>query len=183
MTTQTTMTPAAIARRRVGAIRDALAVADDLLAAAYADRDWAALGHASWAAYCAAELPELRHLKLRAEARQARVAALLDAGASRREIAAGTGASLGQVQKDVAALSNLRNRAAAQTEQSAQRTVRTLALLAAAGDAGLTVHQLARKDRCGQAAASACLSRLAAAGKVRRLPAPRGVASPYVITT
>jgi hypothetical protein len=177
MTTQTTMTPAAIARRRVGAIRDALAVADDLLAAAYADRDWAALGHASWAAYCAAELPELRHLKLRAEARQARVAALLDAGASRREIAAGTGASLGQVQKDVAALT-----AAHRPAPPARRTVRVLDLIAAAGDAGLTVHQLARKDRCGQAAASACLSRLAAAGKVRRLPARRGVASPYVIT-
>jgi hypothetical protein len=100
-----TMTAAALdARRRVGAIRDALAVADDLLAAAYAARDWEALGHASWAAYCAAELPELRHLKLRADVRRARVAALLAAGASRRDIAAGTGASLGQVQKDVAAL-------------------------------------------------------------------------------
>jgi hypothetical protein len=177
MTTQTTI-DASWRSRAAGwrHPRNALAVADDLLAAAYADRDWAALGHASWAAYCAAELPELRHLKLRAEARQARVAALLDAGASRREIAAGTGASLGQVQKDVAAKA-----AAAAPAPPAARQDRIVAMLAAA-PAGLTRDQVARRERCGQSAASAALSRLAAAGRVRRLPAPRGTLSLYVVT-
>jgi hypothetical protein len=81
------------ARQRLTAIRNALALADDLLAQAYAARDWEALGHASWEAYCAAEIPELRHLKLRAPERRARIQTLRNAapGISVRELAAATG--------------------------------------------------------------------------------------------
>lgn len=173
-----TLTPARLdARRRVAAIRDALAVADDLLAAAYAARDWETLGHADWLAYCAAELPELRHIKMRAPARRQRVSALLAAGATMREMAAATGASLGTVHGDVDQL----QRASAPAPAAGTRVDRVVALLIAAGPAGLTVHQLARKERCHHGAASAALSRLAAAGRARRLPAPRGVTSPYVL--
>jgi hypothetical protein len=174
-----TLTPARLdARRRVAAIRDALAVADDLLAAAYAARDWEALGHADWLAYCAAELPELRHITMRAPARRQRVSALLDAGASMREMSAATGASLGTVHADVAQL----QRRSAPAPAATTRTDRVVALLMAAGPAGLTVHQVARRERCHHGAASAALSRLAAAGRAHRLTAPRGVTSPYVLT-
>jgi hypothetical protein len=93
------------ARQRLTAIRNALALADDLLAQAYAARDWEALGHASWEAYCAAEIPELRHLKLRAPERRARIQTLRNAapGISVRELAAATGASVGTVHGDLAA--------------------------------------------------------------------------------
>jgi hypothetical protein len=92
------------ARQRLTAIRNALALADDLLAQAYAARDWEALGHASWEAYCAAEIPELRHLKLRAPERRARIQTLRNAAPtiSVRELAAATGAAVGTVHGDLA---------------------------------------------------------------------------------
>ena len=86
------------AESRLLIIRNALAVADEELARAYAEKDWEALGCKSWAAYCAELLPDLKFIKLRPEVRRARIAALHAAGASRREVAAGSGASLGQVQ-------------------------------------------------------------------------------------
>lgn len=167
---------AATARRLTSEARNALALADDVLARLYAGRAWVALGHRDWAAYCRAELPELRHVKLRADARRARVAALLDAGASMRDLAVATGAALGTVHGDVAARA-----AAIAPAPPAARADRIVALLAAT-PAGLTVFQVARKERCSQGAASAALSRLAAAGRIRRLPAPRGTLSPYVVT-
>jgi hypothetical protein len=169
---------AAEARRLTSDARNALALADDLLARLFAGAAWSALGHADWVAYCAAELPELRHLKMRATPRRARVAALQAAGASMREMAAATGASLGTIHGDVAALAGAQSRVSI----AGTRTDRVVAALIAAGPAGLTVHQLARKERCHHGAASAALSRLAAAGRVRRLPAPRGVVSPYIVT-
>jgi hypothetical protein len=58
----------------------------------------------SWEAYCAAELPELRHLKLRAPERRARIQTLRNAapGISVRELAAATGAAVGTVHADLA---------------------------------------------------------------------------------
>jgi hypothetical protein len=164
------------ARRRVGAIRDALAVADDLLAQSFADRDWEALGHPDWATYCATELPELRHLKLRAEPRRARVAALLAAGApSVRDLAAATGAAVGTIHGDLARL-----RPAAPSAP-VSKVARTLELVAAAGAAGLTVEQLRRATRWHHGQASAVLHRLAAAGRVTyRRPARRGQFGTYV---
>jgi hypothetical protein len=92
------------ARRLVGEARNALALADDLLARLYAGRAWEVLGHKDWPALCAAELPELRHLKMRTPARRERVAALLEHGATIRDIAAATGASVGTAHGDVATI-------------------------------------------------------------------------------
>jgi hypothetical protein len=105
----TVQTPAPVlsatdARRLTARIRDALALADDLLAAAYAGRALEALSHPSWEAYCAAELPELRHLKLRSAARRQRAARLLEVGATERDVAAATGPSTGTAHNDVAHL-------------------------------------------------------------------------------
>ena len=147
------------ARQRVSAIRNALAVADDLLAQAFTARDWEALGHASWEAYCAAELPELRHLKMRRPDRQARVAALSAAGASVRQIAAATGASVGSIHSDLTP-----------TEAPAPATsaaARVRAALAAAGPRGLTTLEAARRAHCTQGAASGELSRLARTGRAQ----------------
>lgn len=89
------------ARRLTARIRDALALSDDLLAQAFGGRAWEALGYVDWTAYCEGELPELRHIKLRAPARQARARALHDEGATEREIAAATGASPATAHRDV----------------------------------------------------------------------------------
>lgn len=167
---------AAAARRLTAEIRNALALADDLLARAFAGRAWAALGHADWPAYCAAELPELRHLKLRAGPRRERVAALLDAGASQRDIAAATGAALGTINGDVTRLRG----ADVAPAPATSKVARTLQLLEAAGPAGLTVHQLVRATRWHHGQASAVLSRLAAAGRIDyAAPARRGQVGAY----
>lgn len=164
------------ARRRVGQIRDALAVADDLLAQAFTERDWEALGHADWAAYCAAELPELRHLKLRADARRARVAALVAAGApSVRDLAAATGASVGTIHGDLVQL-----RPAAAAAPRRDLTARIVDLLAEAGP--LDVLAVAKRLKVRQAQASPALCRLAAAGRiVYTAPARRGLVGVYAV--
>jgi predicted Rossmann fold nucleotide-binding protein DprA/Smf involved in DNA uptake len=156
------------ARQRLTAIRNALALADDLLAQAYAAKDWAALGHASWEAYCAAEIPELRHLKLRAPERRARIQTLRNAapGISVRELAAATGASVGTVHGDLAAPRPAEPAAGA----PGSKVARTLALLEAGP---LTVHQLVRKTKWHHGQASAVLSRLAAAGRITYTPPAR----------
>jgi hypothetical protein len=169
---------AAEARRLTGQIRDALAVADDLLARAYAGRAWEVLGHRSWAAYCAAELPELRHLRMRADARLARTAALVALGASTSEVQAATGASRGQAHADMKRLTEPAPPAPA---GPVCKTTRTLELLAAAGDAGLTVHALEKRTGWHHGQASAALTRLAATGRIGyRAPARRGLTGVYV---
>lgn len=155
--TTTTIATSQEARQRVSAIRNALALADDLLAQAFARQDWLALNHPSWAAYCAAELPELRHIKLRKAERLARVSVLAAAGASVRDIAAATGASVGTIHSD------LTPAAPAPLEVSAAARVRTA--LADAGPRGLTTLEAARRARCTQGAASGELSRLARTGR------------------
>jgi hypothetical protein len=171
------------ARRRVGAIRDALAVADDLLAQAFADRDWEALGHADWPAYCAAELPELRHLKLRAAPRRERAAALHALGASVRDIAAATGASVGTAHNDVATITagpGSTSAGVAPGSPPAPLTARIVGLLAEAGP--LDVLTVARRLRVRQAQVSPALSRLAAAGRIVYLrPARRGQLGTYTV--
>jgi hypothetical protein len=164
------------ARRLTARIRDALALADDLLAAAYAGRAWAALGHASWEAYCAAELPELRHLKLRAPERRARIQTLRVAapGISVRELAAATGAAVGTVHGDLAPAAGAIGPAA-----GGSKVARTLALLEAGP---LTVHQLVKRTRWHHGQASATLSRLAAAGRITYTPpAKRGGTGTYTV--
>lgn len=170
---------AAQARRLVSQARNALALADDLLARLYAGRAWEALGHADWSALCAAELPELRHLKMRAPARRERVRLLHDAGASVRDIAAATGASVGSIHNDVQVLADL---PAAPAPVAVPAHVRVAQLVAAAGAAGLTIPQVQRRTGWTYGATSGALSRAERRGLVTR-PAhldQRGGFRPYV---
>jgi predicted Rossmann fold nucleotide-binding protein DprA/Smf involved in DNA uptake len=174
------------ARQRLTAIRNALALADDLLAQAYAARDWEALGHPSWEAYCAAEIPELRHLKLRAPERRARIQTLRNAapGISVRELAAATGAAVGTVHADLAgpgdALVPRRG-----GPSGARTGVSTVArVLAALDRRPADVFTIARKTKLRQAQVSPALSRLAAAGRVAYTPpARRGGTGTYASVT
>lgn len=164
------------ARRLVSAARNALALADDLLARLYAGRAWEALGHADWSALCAAELPELRHLKMRAPARRERAAALHALGASVRDIVAATGAAVGTIHGDLA------TRTAAPAPAPVSAHVRVAQLVAAAGAAGLTIPQVQRRLGWTYGAASGALSRAERRGLVCRpadLP-QRGGYRPYV---
>jgi hypothetical protein len=146
------------ARRITARIRDALSVADDLLVQAYEGLAWEALGHASWAAYCAAELPELRMVKLRAPERKARARALRDAGASLPDIVAATGSSLGTAHRDVTPA-----KAPQPFQMESPRHVsgyRAAAdLVTAAGADGLTCIELCDRAGWRQGQASGALSK------------------------
>lgn len=169
----------AAARRLVSEARNALAVADDLLARLFAGRAWEALGHADWDALCAAELPELRHLKMRPAARLARVAALDAVGATTRQIAVATGASVGQAHADRKALAAS---AAPAGVDARPAHVVVAGLVAAAGARGLTIPQAQRRTGWTYGATSGALSRAERRGLVHR-PArldPRGGFHPYV---
>jgi hypothetical protein len=170
------------ARRLVSDARNALAVADDVLARLYAGRAWEALGHADWSALCAAELPELRHLKLRAGPRRARVAALLAAApdATVRDVVAVTGASLGTAHADLAAVRGS-GAAPAAVEHRAAHVIVT-EVVTVAGARGLTIPQVQRRLGWTYGATSGALSRAERRGLLHR-PAdldPRGGFRPYV---
>lgn len=173
-------------RRLLSEVRNALALADDLLARLYAGRAWESLGHPDWPTLCERELPELRHLKMRTGPRRERARALLEQGATVRDVAAATGASVGTAHNDVAAVRNLRNRAAAQTEQIAQPAhVIVAELVAAAGARGLTIPQAQRRLAWTYGATSGALSRAERRGLVTR-PGDlerRGGFRPYVAAT
>jgi len=171
------------ARRLTTRIRDALALADDLLARAYAGRAWKALGHADFAAYCAAELPELRHLKLRKPERQARAVKLLQQGATERDIAAATGSSTGTAHNDVAALTRpvLKNEQAPEaTAGGRTRADQVVELVGARGTAGMTVRELCRALKAHHGIASGALSRLHRQGRLRRTAVYRDGCAAYV---
>jgi hypothetical protein len=175
------------ARRLVSEARNALALADDLLARLYAGRAWLALGHADWPALCAAELPELRHLKLRAGPRRARSAALHALGATVRDIAAATGASVGTAHGDVATLTagpGSSSLGVAPGGAPAPSYVLVARVVAAAGAAGLTIPQVQRRLGWTPGATSGALSKAERRGLVSRpLDLPRrGVYRPYVTT-
>jgi predicted transcriptional regulator len=159
------------ARQRLTAIRNALALADDLLAQAYAARDWEALGHPSWEAYCAAEIPELRHLKLRAPERRARIQTLRNAAPaiSVRELAAATGAAVGTVHADLAPA--VAPAAGAIDPAAGTGTVARVLAVLQSGPAD--VFTIARKTKLRQAQVSPALSRLAAAGRITYTPPDR----------
>lgn len=179
-----TVLSVADARRLTARIRDALSLADDLLAQAYAGRAWQALGHPTWEAYCATELPELRHLKMRAPARRQRAAALLKHGATERDIAAATGASTGTAHNDVA---HLTRGPVLKTEQDPApvaagqtRADRVVQLVAGRGAAGMTVRELCRALRVHHGIASGALSRLDRQGRLQRTAVLRDGCAAYV---
>lgn len=152
------------ARRLVSEARKALDTADALLARLYAGRAWEALGLASWEALCTERLPELRHIKLRADVRLDRVRALDALGASTREIAAATGSSVGQAHKD-----RLKLRVVQDTPVDTRpRHVQVAALVAARGVKGLTIEEAQRRTGWTYGATSGALSRAEKLGLVYR---------------
>lgn len=170
---------AGAARRLVSEARNALALADDVLARLLAGRAWTALGHADFATLCAVELPELRHLKLRAAPRRARIAALraVDPNVSVRQLVAATGAGVATVHADLAALAP-----AAPTPVDTRPTWQRITdTVAAAGAAGCTIPQAVRRTGWSYGAVSGALSRAERRGLVTRpadLP-QRGGFRPY----
>jgi len=153
------------ARRLTARIRDALSLADDLLAQAYQGQAWAALGYRDFLAYCEGELPELRHIKLRAEPRRARTRALHEQGASEREIAAATGASPATAHRDVlvvtgrtASFEAAPDEPVVLTEQVIEEMTNWMVVLRAvrrAEHAGLTSLEFEREKGWGHGKASA----------------------------
>lgn len=72
MTTKLQTKPATdlrTARRNLARLRDALVRADNALVDYWRTDEWRAFGHGTWAAFVAAELPDLRALRVRADVR------------------------------------------------------------------------------------------------------------------
>jgi protein gp37 len=92
-----------------------------LIQEAYLTRSWSALGYGSWDEYCTREFGTSR-LRLPREERQEAVASLRESGLSLRAIAAATGQSLGQVQRDLSTVSPGRENDTVETERNSKPT-------------------------------------------------------------
>jgi hypothetical protein len=182
-------------RRTLAQLRETLAEAVALLGELYEGRAWVALGLPSWEALCAQELPELGQL-LDVAQRKSLVVELRGRGMSLRAAAAPVGVSAPTAKAwadeagvKLATVTSLDGRerpaTAAPVEQKPRprltNVARAVLLVRGAGADGVTVHDVARKLRLNQCAASALLSRLAADGRLVYLrPAKRGQVGRYV---
>lgn len=191
MTTTTTQPATAVeleaaARKRLTALRNALGRADHLLVEAYAARDWLALGHATWKAYVAAELPELQLLQVRGEARDERIVELARAGLTMGPIAdalavgKGTvhraldGVDLGETATAADGRTMARRQAPAQRKRRGPRKTDKAVELAATVET-FTVLDVVASTRWSQNKASATLTRLVQSGRLEYLaPERRG---------
>jgi len=181
------------ARRLTARLREALADAVALLSEAYDGQAWKALGYPSWTAYCSTELPELEQLLTTAQKRDV-VVALRGRGLSLRAAAAPAGVSAATAKTwadeagvQLATVTSLDGRQRpASTDVVPNRPkltniARAVLVVREAGDAGVTVHALAKRLRLNQCATSALLSRLAADGRLTYVrPAKRGQTGTYV---
>lgn len=93
------------ARDRAERIRTALNVSWQLVKDAYVDRDWLALGYASWDEYCTGEFSEFR-IKLPREERQEVVSSMREIGMSYRAIGAAMGIDPMTARADVRGVEN-----------------------------------------------------------------------------
>jgi transposase len=181
-------------RRKLRDVREALAAAVELLGELYDGRAWVALGLPSWAALCEQELPELAQLLTVGEKRSV-VVDLRQRGLSLRAAAAPAGVSVGTAKTwtddagvqlaTVTGLDGYRRPASSTSTPAKPRltnVARAVLVVREAGDAGVTVHELAKRLRLNQCAASALLSRLARDGRlIYRAPAKRGQTGRYVV--
>lgn len=177
------------AQRRLAAIRNAVGRADGLLVEAWTGRDWLALGHATWAAYVAAELPDFQMLQVRGEPRDARIRELAAAGLTMGPIAdalgigKGTvhralqGVDLGDTATDAAGRTMARRQAAApraKRRRAVPLTDQTVALLQAQGPMDVLAITGALRG-CDRSVVSPTLTRLQESGRIVYLaPAKRG---------
>lgn len=185
------------AKRLTKQLRETLDLALDLLTEAFDGQAWVALDYPSWDAYCETELPQLAILGkgMPVGERRAAVAELRGRGMSLRAIAKPLGLSPNTVKADAAAagvqlatVTSLdgRTRPAAAADvvpapapvSGAQRTVD---LVAAAGERGLTVRELCKKTGWHHGQASGQLSRLAKRGRVRAVAVFRDGCATYVV--
>lgn len=182
------------ARRLTKQLQDALDLSLDLLGQVFDGQAWKVLGHDSWEAYCAKELPQLAQLRIPLEERRAAVAELRGRGMSLRAIGAPLGLAANTVRADLkaagvqlATVTSLDGRqrpaAAAAVEPApvvsgAQRTVD---LVTAAGERGLTVRELCKKTGWHHGQASGQLSRLAKRGRVRAVAVFRDGCATYLV--
>lgn len=191
------------ARELTGRIRTLLGEALDLIADAWAGRAWEALGYASWTDYLAAELPEVKLLRLPVDVRREAVARWSARGMSQSAMAKGLNVSAGTVNADVrlvvpepeegavvVSLDNRRRPARTRTAKPAPepaarvtRTDEALALVRAAGAVGLTSTELARRAGWERDLASATLSRLEKRKAVRRVGVFREGRGAYVLVS
>lgn len=183
------------ARRLTARIRDALALADDLLVQAWQGRAWEPLGHETWEAYVAAELPQLRLIRLEVPDRRQRAEAMRDAGMSHRAIAATMGVAEGTIRNDLrghagpdtitgldGAQRSARGRRTPQADpyEGMSRVAETLARVRAQGDRGLTSVELQLETDWPIGTATATLSKLERRGLLRRIPLFRRQRAAYV---
>jgi len=182
-------------RKTIREVRKSLATARDVLAGLHAElaptKGWTKLGHTSWEALCAAELPELPELLTLTQKRELAVA-LRRQGLSYRAAAAPAGVSPRSVQtwaEDagvvLATVTSLDGRerpakaAAAAPAPVVSGAQRTVDLVAAAGERGLTVRELCKKTGWHHGQASGQLSRLAARRRVRAVAVFRDGCATY----
>ncbi|MEC3953804.1 hypothetical protein VMT65_12260 [Nocardia sp. CDC153] len=93
------------ARELTDQIKAGAEVLWQLIAQAYLDRVWEALGYSSWDEYCAQEFGECR-VRLPREERREIVASMREIGLSTRAIAAATGVNFATVSRDLAGVAN-----------------------------------------------------------------------------
>lgn len=185
------------ARRLTRDLAAALDVAVELLREVYDGRAWEVLGYDSWSSYCRAELPSLAVIVkgLPPVERRAKVAELRAGGMSLRAVSELTGLAPNTVRTDAAKegvqLAEVRSidgsrRASSATPATPRPRLtliaRAVLVISEAGDAGVTVHQLAKRLRVSQCSAGPLLCRLAKDGRlVYRRPARRGQVGTYVL--
>jgi hypothetical protein len=186
-------------RRRIREVRRTLAQARDELVALYDElqptKGWTKLGYASWEDLCAAELPELKQMMTVGEKKALVIELRRDHHWSLRAAAAPAGVSppTAKTWIDDAGIKvdKVRSRDGSMRPASSSvakpdtprltNVARAILIVRGAEAAGVTVHELAKRLRLNQCAASALLSRLAADGRlVYRRPAKRGQTGTYV---
>lgn len=173
------------ARQLTARIRDALALADDLLVRAYEGRAWEALGHTSWEAYCTAELPQLRMLRLSKVAQTEHFTALARQGLSTHATAAAYGVSQGTVRNRLKGVEGLPDTVMSRDGRVRPSKVERAPVplvpverlakwqtvvrhVAAAGAAGLTCLEFERQTGWRHGASSAAFHSAQRKGYVRR---------------
>jgi hypothetical protein len=182
-----TITPAApamlsryAARRLTDAIRGKLEDAARGLIRAWQGAAHEALGYGEgaegWQAYVDAEFGDLRLLSLPAEARDELMRSMTDAGFTRRQVAKGTGSSVGAVShavkgrpvKPVEHLDEHRDspQPVAEPPAGISKRARALQLVAEQGERGLTALELAEVTGWTGGSASGTMSDLKRQGRV-----------------
>lgn len=197
------------AERRAERIRGNLAGAAAELRAAREEGDWSELGYESHGAYVLARFGDvLEDLKLATEDRDAVVDAMRTDGASYKKIERRLGISAGTVRnildrvgdhapEKIIGDDGKTRSARPATPNSPQNSTgdgiltrplaagigrdnHTVRVVATAGPSGLTVHELCKRGRMRQGAASASLSRVHRAGRLVRTRTYRDGCAVYV---